>query len=93
MSGSGRISKTGAGGNKGAGGGALRLNPPLSGSGRVEPRAHVLARLRSPRLNAMAIGEGDGRARFRGFGRSGGGVSGTRADRGGVTASANMKGS
>lgn len=74
--GRGRTSKTGAGGKRGAAGGASwPFDAPNRGTARVEFRLHVLALVRSPRLKAMAIGEGDGKGRLRRLGRlSGGGV-------------------
>lgn len=74
--GRGRTSNTGAGGNRGAAGGASwPFKAPKRGTARVELRSHVLALLRSPRLKAMAMGEGDGKGRLRESGRlSGGGV-------------------
>lgn len=74
--GRGRTSNTGAGGSRGAAGVvASPFNAPKRGTARVELRFHVLALLRSPRLKAMAMGEGDGKGRLRGLRRlSGGGV-------------------
>lgn len=74
--GRGRTSNTGAGGNRGAAGvAASPFDAPKRGPVRVELRFHVLALLRSPRLKARAMGEGDGKGRLRGLGRlSGGGV-------------------
>ena len=74
--GRGRTSNTGAGGNRGAAGvAASPFDAPKRGPARVELRSHALALLRSPRLKARAMGEGDGKGRLRGLGRlSGGGV-------------------